>query len=244
MSWVLYGIAQNPFLKENLVFKGSALLKKAYFPKFRFSEHLDFMFKGDLDIDAIRAAFSELVRSVQEASKITLSLKKDQQQAAGNFNFHISYTGPLGASTSGKDLKINITKEEICNAPELKEIMNEYSDLANEKYSLLCHTLDDVSAEKMCLLMQRTAPGDLYDIWYLFEMDGYDIKDCVYTFQEKALLKNLDPKKFTTTIEKKWEKMAKQWNELAPQMTTLRDFSRVWRELAKHWRSFQEFIER
>jgi predicted nucleotidyltransferase component of viral defense system len=32
ISWVTYGIANNAFLKKNLVFKGGTVLKKAYFP--------------------------------------------------------------------------------------------------------------------------------------------------------------------------------------------------------------------
>jgi hypothetical protein len=30
-SWILYGISQNAFLHENLIFKGGTVLKKAYF---------------------------------------------------------------------------------------------------------------------------------------------------------------------------------------------------------------------
>ncbi len=46
ISWVTYGIANNPFLKENMVFKGGTVLKKVYFPDYRFSEDLDFTFTG------------------------------------------------------------------------------------------------------------------------------------------------------------------------------------------------------
>jgi len=32
ISWVIYGISSNVFLKENLVFKGGTVLKKIFFP--------------------------------------------------------------------------------------------------------------------------------------------------------------------------------------------------------------------
>jgi len=43
----LYGISQNEFLFKNLAFKGGAVLKKAYFPEYRFSEYLDFSLREE-----------------------------------------------------------------------------------------------------------------------------------------------------------------------------------------------------
>ena len=42
LSWVLHGLSQESFLKNNLVFKGGTALKKFYFQDYRFSEDLDF----------------------------------------------------------------------------------------------------------------------------------------------------------------------------------------------------------
>lgn len=42
LSWLLLGISKNPILSDNLVFKGGTVLKKVYFPDYRFSEDLDF----------------------------------------------------------------------------------------------------------------------------------------------------------------------------------------------------------
>src|ERR1035437_1952417 len=119
ISWVLYGIPKNTFLKENLVFKGGTVLKKVYFTDYRFSEDLDFTFKGDFNIDAIKAAFTELIKSVYDASRITLALKDETQHETGNFNFYISYTGPMGGGGAGKDIKVDICKDELIhNEPE------------------------------------------------------------------------------------------------------------------------------
>jgi predicted nucleotidyltransferase component of viral defense system len=245
ISWVLYGIAKNTFLKENLVFKGGTVLKKVYFTDYRFSEDLDFTFKGDFNIDAIKAAFTELIKSVYDASRITLALKDETQHETGNFNFYISYTGPMGGGGAGKDIKVDICKDELIhNEPEERKIINEYSDLANETYGILCYSLDEIAAEKMRSLMQRTMPRDVYDLWYLFEMDGYDIEDCIFTFQEKAKFKKLDPKDFSKVIEKKEGTFAKHWKDhLAHQMTSIPDFNKAWRELGKHWKRFEKFIE-
>jgi len=42
LSWMLLGISKNPILSYNLAFKGGTVLKKVYFPDYRFSEDLDF----------------------------------------------------------------------------------------------------------------------------------------------------------------------------------------------------------
>lgn len=54
ISWILYGISRSDFLLKNLAFKGGTVLKKAYFPEYRFSEDLDFsLIKETVIIDDI-----------------------------------------------------------------------------------------------------------------------------------------------------------------------------------------------
>lgn len=245
ISWVTYGIANNPFLKDNLVFKGGTVLKKVYFPDYRFSEDLDFTFPGkDFDIEAIKAAFSELIDWVYEESRISLSIQNETQHETGNFNFYLAYTGPLGGAGANKDIKVDISQDElIYNAPEEKRIINIYSDL-EEKYSIFCYSLGEVIAEKMRSIMQRTAPRDIYDLWYLLEVEGQDIEDHIFAFQDKTKHKGYDPNELIKVIEQKEKTFAKNWKEhLTNQMTKIPDFNDVWRELGKHWRKFQKFIE-
>lgn len=47
ISWVLWGIAQNEFFNNNLVFKGGTCLKKMYFEDYRYSEDMDFTLRDD-----------------------------------------------------------------------------------------------------------------------------------------------------------------------------------------------------
>ena len=245
ISWVTYGIANNVFLKENLVFKGGTVLKKVYFPDYRFSEDLDFTFIGkDFDIEAIKIAFKELIDWVYEESRISLSIQNETQHETGNFNFYLGYTGPLGGTGANKDIKVDISQDElICNAPETKQIINDYSDLADE-YRISCYSLGEVIAEKMRSVMQRTAPRDIYDLWYLFEVEGQNIEDHIFAFQDKALYKGYDPNELIEIIEQKEKIFSKHWKDhLASQMKEIPDFNDVWRELGKHWRKFRKFIE-
>jgi uncharacterized protein len=244
ISWVTYGIANNPFLRRNLIFKGGTVLKKVYFPDYRFSEDLDFTFKGkDFDIESIKAAFSELIKWVYEESRISLSIQNETQHETGNFNFYLAYTGPLGGAGANKDIKVDISQNElIYNSPVEKKIMNTYSDL-EEEYIILCYSLGEVVAEKMRSILQRTAPRDIYDLWYIFEVEGQDIEDHIFAFQDKAKYKGYKPNELIKVVEQKEKTFAKHWKDhLANQMTETPDFNDVWRELGKHWRKFQKFI--
>ena len=246
ISWITYGIANSLFLKEKLIFKGGTVLKKVYFPNYRFSEDLDFTFLGkNLEIDAIKAGFMELIEWVYEESRITLAIKDETQHMTGNVTFYIAFTGPLGGARANKDIKVDFSQDELLYyLPEEKQIINSYSDLKKEKYSILCYTLGEVIAEKMRSIMQRTAPRDIYDLWYLFEIEGQDIEDHIFAFQDKANHKGYDPIELINIIEKKEKIFAKHWHDhLANQMTEIPDFNDVWRELGKHWRRFQKFIE-
>jgi predicted nucleotidyltransferase component of viral defense system len=245
ISWILFGIAHIPSLKESMIFKGGTLLKKAYFPNYRFPDELEFRSKGDFDLDAFKTAFSELIKFVSERSGITLALRGDVRSDAGHYNFGISYKGALAGSGSGKEIRVEIGKNELVyHAPEEKEMNIPYTDLVNEKFSLLCYTLDEVAAEKMCSLMQRTAPRDLYDLWYLLEMSGNAIEDCIFAFEEKARFKNLDPKDLVRVIEEKEATFAKYWKEhLASQIAVFPEFKKVWREMEKNWRRFHKFSQ-
>ncbi len=245
ISWVTYGIANSPFLKENLVFKGGTVLKKVYFPDYRFSEDLDFTFRGkDFDTEAIMTAFNELIEWTYEESRILLSVQRETQHDTGNFNFYLAYTGPLGGAGANKDIKVDISQDElICYAPEEKQIINTYSDL-EEKYSIFCYSPGEVIAEKMRSVMQRTTPRDIYDLWYLLEVEGQDIEDHVFAFQDKAKYKGYVPNELIKVIEQKEKTYAQHWKDhLANQMTEAPEFKKVWRELGKHWRKFQRFIE-
>jgi predicted nucleotidyltransferase component of viral defense system len=60
--------------------------------------------------------------------------------------------------------------------------------------------LEEIVAEKMRSLMQRTMPMDLYDIYHMFEVENKDIEDFIFTFQEKTVFKELDLSQFTKII--------------------------------------------
>ncbi len=246
ISWVTYGISKNSFLSKNLIFKGGTVLKKVYFPDYRFSEDLDFTFKGnEFEVDSIMSAITDLIEWVYEESRISLSTKDITQYETGNLNFYLVYTGPLGGAGAKRDIEVDISKNELlCNSPEKKNVINLYSDLRHNKYGIFCYTLGEVVAEKMRSIMQRTAPRDIYDLWYLFHIEGINIADYIFEFEEKAKYKKYNPKEFTNVVERKEKIFARQWREhLSNQTSNLPEFDDVLRDLKKHWRKYQKSIK-
>lgn len=245
ISWVLFGISKNEFLKQNLAFKGGTVLKKAYFGDYRFSEDLDFTYiQSGFESGKIKAEFQKVLDWIYEESRIRLAIKDDTTRETGNFNFYISYTGPLGGAGANKDIKIDIASDElICDSPENKQIIHSYSDLP--EYEILCYSMPEIVSEKMRSLMQRTAPRDIYDLWYLFENEGLDIQDYIFQFQAKANHKKKDSSKLVEEIAKKEKIFQTHWkNHLSGQMSEIPDFAEVWRELGKHWRKFEKAIKK
>lgn len=241
LTWVLYGIAQMPFLKENLVFKGGTVLKKVYFDDYRFSEDLDFTLLeslprhgGDtISNETLLAEFGKVYAFVKQEANITLQfLEHNVHRESGGLNFFVNYAGPLGGNLTGKDLKVDITRgEKLEFAPETKTVKGGYSDLPPEGFGLLCYPLPEVLVEKMVALMGRLEPRDLYDFWYLTEIDRLDPAEYRMEFESKAVHKGHDPKLFPDKILAKEANLRKAWvNKLAHQMHDLPKFDDVFRQ--------------
>ena len=241
IGWVLKGISSNSSLKEKLVFKGGTALRKIYFTDYRLSEDLDFTYKESVFASKeIKKNIEGVIAWIGEESRISLNIQDEDETFN---NFYLGYTGPLGGKGANKSIKIDITDDEIiCNKPDEKMVINDYSDLQDE-YKILCYTIGEIISEKMRSLMQRTMPRDLYDIWNLFENENYNIEDYVSDFQKKTEFKKLDPNKLIKTLQSKRETYKRLWEDnLVNQITEVPDFEGVWRRLGKHWRKFEKVL--
>src|SRR3972149_11517451 len=190
ITWVLYGISQSQVLREALAFKGGTVLKKAYFAEYRFSEDLDFTLLDEASAnDEIVAEFNKVLAFMQDETGMTLKISTEKDKKQGethSFNFFIDFVGPLQGAMGSRDLKVDVTRKEVLEFP-LKErkIFTEYSDLQKE-FSVKCYTLSEVLIEKMAAVMGRTIPRDVYDLWYLLEVDAIPLEEHIQEFERKA----------------------------------------------------------
>jgi predicted nucleotidyltransferase component of viral defense system len=237
LSWILYGISKHIRLSKILAFKGGTLLKKVYFEEYRYSEDLDFtLLEDEILNEEIFADFREAFDWVRREANITLQLAEDAEHESGSINFYIAYTGPLGGGSINKKVKVDITRKEVIEFPTiLKPVFIHYSDL--KEFEVLCYPLEEVLIEKMCALMGRTQPRDLYDFWYLLEYAKMDITYSWPEFERKAKNKGHLPSAFKEKVQAKMNSFKGRWQgSLFSQIRDLPDFDLVVRELNKHLR--------
>jgi len=234
LSWILYGITAHEKLSNTLAFKGGTLLKKVYFPDYRFSEDLDFTLLDEAISKAtIFTWFEEMFKKVREESNIPLSIANDHDRQDGGFNFYIQFTGPLGGSNENKMIKVDISRSEIMAfQPLIKKAIIPYPDLP--PYSILCYPLEEAFIEKSRSILQRTAARDLYDLWYLIENEEMDLNDYLSEYNAKCNQKGVDGKNLIGVFEEKVPIFKAHWTKvLKDQIHELPDFDQVVREVRR-----------
>ncbi len=240
LSWVLYAISKNEVLKNALVFKGGTVLKKAYFEDYRFSEDLDFTLVDEVvSNEEIRTEFNNLFDFIKEEANIDMRIdeKKWTVHESGSPQFYIDYVASLRGSMGSRDLKIDITRGEILETGiEHKNIYRNYSDL-EEDFELPCYSLAEVLIEKMAALMGRTEPRDLYDFWYLAEIERINIAEHTALFCNKAVRKKHDPKNFAQKVLSKEVAFKRDWErKLASQIHDLPMYDTIFRGAKRHFK--------
>jgi len=240
LSWLLFAISKNKILYNALVFKGGTVLKKAYFEDYRFSEDLDFtLIDETISNEQIFTEFSNLFEFIKEESNIDIRIdpKKWAIHESGSPQFYIDYVASLQGSMGSRDLKIDITRGEILETEtEIKTIFSTYSDL-EEEFNLQCYSLAEVLIEKMTALMGRTEPRDLYDFWYLIEIENLDVSDYLFEFQNKAKHKKQLHEKFMEKVLNKEAAFKRDWEKkLVSQIHNLPKYEEVFREAKRHFK--------
>jgi len=240
LSWLLFAISKNKNLHNYLIFKGGTLLKKAYFEDYRFSEDLDFtLIDETISNEQILQEFNNLFEFIKEESNIDMRIdpKKWATHESGSPQFYIDYVASLQGSMGSRDLKIDITRGEILETEiEYKTIYRNYSDL-EEDFKVQCYSIAEMLIEKMIALMGRTEPRDLYDFWYLTEIERFKISDYFFEFQNKAQHKKQDPNKFTEKILSKEKAFKRDWEKkLVSQIHNLPEYEKVFREAKRHFK--------
>jgi|ERR1035437_369275 predicted nucleotidyltransferase component of viral defense system len=240
LSWVLYAISKNKILSNCLVFKGGTVLKKAYIEDYRFSEDLDFTLVDEMvSNNQILNEFKTFFEFIREEANIEMQIddKKWTIHETGSPQFYIDYVGPLKGNMGSRDLKIDITRGEILETEiESKSIYRNYSDL-EEDFKLNCYSLAEVLIEKMAALMGRTEPRDLYDFWYLTEVERIRVAEHAIPFHSKAERKKHEPKDFAKKVLSKESAFKRDWeNKLASQIHDLPKYDDVFREAKRHFK--------
>lgn len=239
LSWILLGIVGNELLSKQLVFKGGTVLKKIYFPDYRFSEDLDFTLLDEkITNEELLHEFEKVYVFVKEEANITLQFGEANTHISGSLAFYINYIGPLQGNINSRNIKIDITRGETLEYPvEQRAVFILYSDLPEQSFQLQCYSLSEVLIEKMTALMGRTEPRDLFDFWYLTEHERMDTRYHKPEFERKAKNKKHDPVLFEEKVLAKEKNLKQGWEKkLNNQVYELPGFDDVFRKSKRHFK--------
>lgn len=240
ITWILLGLA-NSKLKESLAFKGGTALKKVYFPDYRYSEDIDFTILEDVDENALIDDFRVVLRALERAQAFVFDLKEERiERRTDSITFYIDYVGPLQARLGSRDIKVDFTLiEKLLYPIEERIIKAPYSDCKGLSRRLKTYSLEEILAEKLCALIGRTEPRDVYDTHYLLDLGTLDYHLVTEGFKVKAESKKIDPKRLPNILRQKEATIARLWEiRLAHQVDELPHLEAVIRKTNKYLRQY------
>lgn len=242
IGWVLWGIGSHERLSREWAFKGGTCIKKCYIETYRFSEDLDFTVLpgGLLAPDDLLPVLMEVLNRVNQVSGIDfgrrdplLCSRRDPASVEGR----IYYNGPVGAPGVAA-LRIDLTSAERVVCPTvLRGINHHYPDALPPPASVRCYAFEELFAEKVRAMGQRSRPRDLYDIVNLFRrgelLPHWQLIRNVY--EEKCIskgvrvfgLEDLESSPHRDQLESEWSNM------LAHQLPVLPRFEDFYDELPR-----------
>ena len=240
IGWVLWGIGSDPDIGHSWVFKGGTCLKKCYIETYRFSEDLDFTIlpDGPAGIDELVPILDRILLRIGEESGIDFSMVKPkfkQRRSSSSIEGRIYYRGPRNARTPAS-IKLDLSKsEKVARPPVLRNIAHPYSDGLPSPTRVRCYSFEELFAEKIRAMGERSRPRDLYDIINLFRRRDIQLHPkLIHTVLiDKCKTKGIPVPTFISIENSPYkEELKGEWeNMLGHQLQTLPPFEKFWEEL-------------
>lgn len=242
IGWVLWGIGSDPDIGHSWVFKGGTCLKKCYIETYRFSEDLDFTIlpDGPERIDELVPILDRILGRIGEESGIDFSIarpKFKQRTSSSSVEGRIYYKGPRNARTPAS-IKLDLGKsEKVARPPVLRNIAHPYSDALPSPARIRCYSFEELFAEKIRAMGERSRPRDLYDIINLFrrgDLQSYP-KLIQSVLIDKCKTKGVPVPTFGSIENSPYrEELKGEWeNMLGHQLQTLPPFEQFWEDLPR-----------
>lgn len=241
LSWLLWGIGSDERLGLDWVFKGGTCLKKCYLETYRFSEDLDFtiMPNGPVNDEEVRPILMNVLERVHEASGIQFSDTPPalKTHPSGRYTEgRIYYRGPRMAPQVSKIILDLSASEKVARPTVLRNINHPFPDQLPAPGQVRCYSFEEVFAEKIRAMGERSRPRDLYDIVNLYRRAdlrsaGSLVREVLY---EKCASKGVPVPTFAAVQESpNRQALEGEWsNMLAHQLQALPPFANYWAELA------------
>jgi len=241
IGWLLWGIGSNSRLSTSWAFKGGTCLKKCYLETYRFSEDLDFTVLpgGLIKPDEVTPLLQETFARIYEQAGIdfrvrpaVIRMRPDGKSAEGR----VYYRGPRNAPGVAS-IKIDLTEaEHVIRPTVLRQISHPYPDQLPTPAIVRCYSFEELFAEKLRAMGERSRPRDLYDIVNLFRRKEFHphaelirsvyVQKCEAKGVEVFTFSSLEDSPYRVELETEWANM------LSHQLPVLPPFEDFWQELS------------
>ncbi|MGB2753528.1 MAG: nucleotidyl transferase AbiEii/AbiGii toxin family protein [Phycisphaerae bacterium] len=240
LGWVLWGIGVHPKLSVSWAFKGGTCLKKCYIETYRFSEDLDFTVLPDGPVrqGELEPIIREVLAKVAEESGVNFSGRPFvlKTHPSGLYTEgRIYYQGPRNAPQVAS-IRLDLSASEKVVRPTVRRpIAHAYPDDLPAPATVRCYSFDELFAEKIRAMGERSRPRDLYDIINLFRRADLQAEPRLIRaiLVEKCQAKGIPVPTFAVIeaspvrveLESEWANM------LVHQLPVLPPFDSFWAEL-------------
>ncbi len=233
LSWMLKALND---VSDAFALKGGTGIRKAYVEGYRFSVDLDFTLTRRVDV---REVLLGAVRLARRESGIEfgedLVLKGVRTGYEARVTFRLYYRFPM-------KIKVDVTapENEVIVLPlERRQLIHPYSDECDAL--LLVYSLQEIFAEKIRSLFERTRPRDFYDAWYLSRM--VELEEAVPVIKRKFEHRGLELR-IELFLERREVFRAAWAPSLENQLRELPGFDRVFAEVERTLRTISSSFVR
>lgn len=242
IGWLLWGIGSNPRLSMHWAFKGGTCLKKCYLETYRFSEDLDFTVLpgGPIQPAEVGPILQEIFDQIYDRVGIdfrvrpaTLRIRPDGNSIEGR----VYYRGPRNAPQVAS-IKLDLVgAEQVIRPTVLRQISHPYPDQLPLPATVRCYNFEELFAEKLRAMGERSRPRDLYDIINLFRrreflshaelVNSVYVQKCESKGVQVFTFDSIEASPYRTELEAEWGNM------LGHQLPALPPFEDFWQELVR-----------
>ena len=150
----------------------------------------------------------------------------------GNPALYLNYIGPLRGDLTSRFLKTDFTRDELLLFPLTEASLQvPYSDCKGRAETLQVYSPEEILSEKLCALLGRTEPRDLYDVHYMLAHGLADAEDVAFRLGDKMARKGVDLTELGDVLTRKQDTFQRLWEpRLRGQMPDLPHLDTVIRE--------------
>ncbi len=213
-------IARTPYSAGTLYFKGGTAIRKLFIPGYRYSEDLDFTFKGSWNMAALRHWLADVAAAMGQATgQPTRSLTvTETRNVTGEeaLDAHLIVSSRLSSALTQR-IKFDIT--------HFEQVLDRIQVPLSSGVLLPAYSLEEIAAEKVRSLFQRVRPRDLYDLAAL--ASRVDATTVHRLADQKMVFKNVTPS-WDRLLERKPDFSAAWLASLQKLMRDVPPFEQCW----------------